>query len=314
MDFDAVSRLLQLSATPERSEIIRAKRAVLAELEHGPRAIGELEAAHRRTEGAEVNFGELQLADMSEADVEKVLGRDNPQAAGIRARAATEIALAELVSGGAILGLAPASLVGVNPDYSIAVTIGSQMFSRTQEIRIAVDRPVLLATRYATAYGVDTPSAWRFDADGLLDGLEDLALDKRTNRCAQEAFRAYVRGAFLATASLLGAVVEGAWYAVGERRRNSLASLPQFLDRDQTAQLQKEICAHFRDVVKANWRVDDLERDAPLFREIRNYGIHPRSTESSDVERHLHEDTCGLLLTLARDHLVTLAAVDGEAP
>jgi hypothetical protein len=66
--------------------------------------------------------------------------------------------------------------------------------------------------------------------------------------------------------------------------------------------------------VKRVWRVDDLERDVRLFREIRNYGVHPRGSVSTDVERHLHEDTCGLLITAARSHLVTLAEVEVEAP
>ena len=86
------------------------------------------------------------------------------------------------------------------------------------------------------------------------------------------------------------------------------------LDRDQTAQVQKELCVYFRGLIKKTWRIDDLERDTRLFREIRNYGVHPRGTLSTDVERHLHEDTCRLLITTARDHLVTLNDVEAEAP
>jgi hypothetical protein len=128
------------------------------------------------------------------------------------------------------------------------------------------------------------------------------------------ALSAYVRGAYLATATLLGAVVEGAWYACAERRRSTEPALVAPLDRDQTAQVQKVLCAYFRTALKRVWRVDDLERDARLFREIRNYGVHPRGTVSADVERRLHEDTCGLLLATARDHLVALNEADAEAP
>lgn len=179
------------------------------------------------------------------------------------------------------------------------MTIGSQMFSRTQQVAIAVARPLLLAQRFAIRPGIDTGEAWRFNATGFLSDLDHLALDARTQRCAEEAFRAYVRGGYLAAASLLGAVAEGAWYGIGERRRSTQASLPPLLDGNNTAQMQKELCKYYRSKVKRAWRVDDLERDAGMFREIRNYGVHPRGTTSADVERHLHEDTCGLLITFA---------------
>lgn len=314
MDFPTVQRLLVAGATPDASQVLRAKQHALAALATGPKNLGELEAAHRDGEGAAVNFGELQLANMPDDDLVRLLGRDHPQVAGVRSRVAVEFAVAELLNGGLILGLAPAPSVSPNPRFSISVTLGSQMFSRTEEVAIELDRPLLTAQRFAVRSGIDPVQAWRFDATGFLADLDQLALDARTRRCADEAFRSYVRGGYLAAASLLGAVVEGAWYGVGERRRTTHTQLVPLLDNNSTAQLQKELCKYYRTNVKRVWRVDDLERDVVIFRETRNYGVHPRGTSSADVERQFHEDTCGLLITSARSHLVLLAEVDSEAP
>lgn len=312
MDFATVQRLLVQGATPDRAQIVRAKRLVVESLQTGSLTIGDLDKRHRAAEGAGVNFGELQLADMSDDDLAKLLGRDHAQVAGMRARVAIEVAVAELVASGLVLGLAlEASAGAANPSFSLRVTMGSRMFSREQTVDVEVDRPLLFAVRYGLAAGIAGPTAWRFTVDGFVDGL---TLDPRALRCADEAFKAYVRGAYLAAASLLGAVVEGAWYAAAERRRSTVPALVQPLDRDQTAQVQKELCTYFRSAIRRAWRVDDLERDARLFREVRNYGVHPWANTSPDVERHLHEDTCGLIIAAARDHLVTLDEVDKEAP
>lgn len=315
MDFQTVGRLLKAGATPDGAQVVRAKRAILEELGSGSQTLGSLEKRVRESEGATLNFGELQLADMSDEDLAKLLSRENSQVSGLRARVAMEVALERLVSAGIVIPLrSPTSIEGgTTPDFAFQVTIGSRMSSRTQQVSISLDRPLLVATQYALAPGVSGASAWNFDVDGFLDGLDPLHLDARTRRCGVEAFTSYVRGSYLAAASMLGAVVEGAWYGAAERRRSTLTALKTPLDRDQTAQVQKHLCAHYRKSVKLNWRVDDLERDAGLFREIRNYGVHPRGTVSADVERHLQEDTCGLLIDAARRHLVTLAEVDSEA-
>jgi hypothetical protein len=311
MDSGTVRAQLRSSATPDRSQIVRAKLLILEALGGGPLALSELEARHRKSEGAKPSPSALQLGGGSTEELGRLL---HSEVSGLRAQFAVEWALAELVSAGMVLALAPLEMSRAAPrDITIAVTVASSMVATTEPVDVDPDRPLLLGARFGLAAGVGGAQAWQFDVDGLLSGLDVLSLDARTRRCAAEAFSAYVRGAFLATASLLGAVVEGAWYGAAERRRLTVPELASPLDRDQTAQVQKLLCAHYRKAVKRAWRVDDLERDAGLFREIRNYGVHPRGSVSTDVERHLHEDTCGLLITVARGHLVTLAEIDGES-
>jgi len=54
--------------------------------------------------------------------------------------------------------------------------------------------------------------------------------------------QAYRRGLYLACASLLGALSEGAWYSLGERLRGVSGKLDDALDKDAT-----QAC-------KSNWR------------------------------------------------------------
>jgi hypothetical protein len=63
------------------------------------------------------------------------------------------------------------------------------------------------------------PGLWGIEADIFTTDLALLGLDPRTERSLREAIESYRRGVLLAAASLLGAAVEGAWYAAAQRLR-----------------------------------------------------------------------------------------------
>jgi hypothetical protein len=82
---------------------------------------------------------------------------------------------------------------------------------------------------------------WGIEAEVFIADLAPLGLDARTERSLREAIESYRRGVFLAASSLLGAAVEGAWYAAGRRLRSTVPAVGQLADGDRTAQLQGAI-------------------------------------------------------------------------
>jgi hypothetical protein len=120
---------------------------------------------------------------------------------------------------------------------------------------------------------------------------------------------------FLAASSLLGAVVEEAWYAAGQRLRTAASRVDALVDGDRTAQLQGAVAAARRDSLPGNrtWEADALSQFARLMRDIRNYGVHPRQVTDGGIELYFTEDKCGLLFLEAHRHLKHLAELTAQA-
>jgi len=156
---------------------------------------------------------------------------------------------------------------------------------------------------------------WGIEADIFIADLAPLGLDARTERSLREAIESYRRGVFLAAASLLGAAVEGAWYAAGQRLRSTVPAVDQLADGDRTAQLQGAVTDALRDSLPGNrkWEPDALSTFARLMRDIRNYGVHSRQLTDGDIEIYFEEDKCGLLFLEAHRHLKRLAEITVQA-
>jgi hypothetical protein len=124
------------------------------------------------------------------------------------------------------------------------------------------------------------------EPDVFIANLASLGLDPRTERSLREAIESYRRGVFLAASSLLGAAVEGAWDAAGQRLRPTAPQVDALVDGDRTAQLQGAVAAALRDSLADNrkWEADALSQFARLMRDIRNYGVHPRQVTDGDIE------------------------------
>lgn len=147
-----------------------------------------------------------------------------------------------------------------------------------------------------------------FDADLFLDDLEDLDLTTQTRQIAEEALQAYRRGLYIACASLLGALSEGAWYSLGERIRGVSGKLDDALDKDATAAVQKQLADRMREAVKGT-TADELMSQATLLRELRNFGVHPRVAPRADLMEYFTEEGCGLLIMTTRRYLQKLSDV-----
>lgn len=154
--------------------------------------------------------------------------------------------------------------------------------------------------------------------DLFLDGLEDLGLTDQTRQIADETLQAYRRGLYIGSASLLGALSEGAWYSLGERLRGVSGKLDEALDKDATAVVQKQLADRMRDAVTGT-APDEVFSQATLLRELRNFGVHPRVAPRADLMEYFTEEGCGLLIMTTRRYLQKLSdiarrTIDHHAP
>jgi hypothetical protein len=182
-------------------------------------------------------------------------------------------------------------------------------------VRIQVHRPGVLSDVVRLPHRLRQQGLWGIEADIFITDLAPLGLDPRTERSLREAIESYRRGVFLAAASLLGAAVEGAWYAAAQRLRPTAPAVDQLADSDRTAQLQAAVTEALRTSLPGNrrWEPDALSTFARLMRDIRNYGVHPRQQADGDIEIYFAEDKCGLLFLEAHRHLKRLAELTAQA-
>ncbi len=196
-----------------------------------------------------------------------------------------------------------------------ALTLTYHLPSSSAGVRIGVHRPAVLSDVVRLPHRLRQQGLWGIEPDIFIADLGPLGLDPRTERSLREAIESYRRGVFLAAASQLGAAVEGAWYAAGQRLRSAAPAVDQLVDSDRTAQLQSAVTDALRDSLPGNrrWEADSLSQFARLMRDIRNYGVHPRHLSDGDIEIYFEEDKCGLLFLEAHRHLKRLAAITADA-
>lgn len=308
-----LEEVLPRLATPSHVEIVRAKRLILSIVDddeaHG---IQDLQAALINAEGIrkpdfkqeKLVFG--QIDDLDEAEV-----RNHLVIRWTRAARAGAEAVVELESQGTLVEV---SLPGGQPGHPLVgntVGIPVQVRNHSSGIRVETFLPTFadgyrLAPRFRTA---DVP--WFADPDIFIEDLDVLQLDVRTRRAVAEALESFRRGLHLAAANLLGAASEGAWFQAAERLAPFDRKVSKALEDDsQAAQVQERVVEVLRraKTIKAT-EVAALHSQAELLRQLRNYGAHPRSTETEHLERYFSESAIGLLLLETHSYLTRL----GEA-
>jgi hypothetical protein len=296
---------------PTWTEIVRAKRA-LSELladgkPHGIRTLQSClldidgiprEAAHRER---------LELA--SPDDIALVVTPSHPILARQRLAWAASESLVDLVAQGILVEIADPPLQdGRHPLIAGEVIVQYQLGGHGAGIR----HPTLLP-RLSPAYRLSPRLArhdnpWFIDPDIFSTDLEQLPLDTRTRRCVAEALASYRKGLFLACASLLGAASEGAWYAAGEQLRHIDRRLATALDDGRTAVVVARVGEVLRQGRGRRDVVDELQAHAALLRQLRNYGVHPRATQTAHLERYFDDAGAAVLLLETHSYLTRLAA------
>ncbi len=308
--FPELAQVITELAQPGRIDVIRAKQHVLGQLGDGqPHSAEALIASVARLLGAEP-LGHPQIDLPGRDSVKDVVTADHPVAAAIRADVTAREALAELAADGMLIPAGTAPLPGI-PAFTLTYNVPGY----SAGVRIGVHRPGVLSDMAQLPHRLRQLGLWGIEADIFIADLAPLGLDPRTERSLREAIESYRRGVFLAASSLLGAAVEGAWYAAGQRLRSTVPAVDQLADGDRTAQLQGAVTDALRNSLPGSrkWEADSLSQFARLMRDIRNYGVHPRQLTDGDIEIYFAEDKCGLLLLEAHRHLKRLAEITAQA-
>lgn len=302
---DRVTRFLE----PTSSDVRRAKRAMLAVLEDGRshRTPALLEAA-AAVLGAEPWIEKLELT-IQAAPSTDAISVDDPVLMYIRSRLAGNRAIADLAVAGVIAPATDPENDEQRHDRIVTreepITIGISHPSSSSGIRVPIDR-ASIAQAYMLAEPAEVP--WWMDPDLFVEELAGLDLTERAERALREALRAYRRRLYMACTALLGVVNEAAWYKAAERIGSS--ALAKLIEDGATAKLQAKVAESLRQVDRIGTIPDELLAHAAVLRDLRNYGVHPRSVRD-DLERYFSEDTCALLIMETHHHLTTLGgAVD----
>ncbi len=308
--FPELAQVITELAQPGRIDIVRAKQHLLGQLGDGqPHTTEALIASVANLLGTEP-LGHPQIDLPGRDSVKAVVTAEHPVAAAIRADVTAREALAELAANGMLIAAGTAPLSG-NP----ALTLTYKVPGYSAGVRVGVHRPGVLSDVVRLPHRLRQHGLWGVEADIFIADLAPLRLDPRTERSLREAIESYRRGVFLDAASLLGAAVEGAWYAAGQRLRSTVPAVDQLADSDHTAQLQGAVTDALRSSLPGNrkWEADSLSTFARLMRDIRNYGVHPRQLTDGDIEIYFAEDKCRLLFLEAHRHLKRLAEITAQA-
>jgi hypothetical protein len=301
-----LAELVQEVVQPSRVEIVEAKRALLALVADGlVHSSDALVRALANSRGVAMPAERSRLDIPSRDAMAETVTPTHPILENIRLQIAATEALAELQAEGVLVA---AERDSSKPwSQTVPYNVPWSMQGTSSGVQLELHLPTL-EQAYRLPHRLRDREASLFDAELFLDDLEDLGLTAQTRQIAEEALEAYRRGLFIACASLLGALSEGAWYSLGERIRGVSGKLDEALDKDATAVAQKQLADRMRDAVKGTV-ADELFSQATLLRELRNFGVHPRVAPRADLMEYFTEEGCGLLIMMTRRYLQKLSDV-----
>lgn len=169
--------------------------------------------------------------------------------------------------------------------------------------------PRFLPVRAVDRDGCADASEVLLPVDELLAGLDEI-LGTRGATLVRESRRALRAGLYLASSSLLAAASEAAWFNLARAVPSPPMVLAKLLDdgRD-AAQVVRLTEQSLRDLKPSpgSATITEVVAQAHLYREIRNYALHPVHPHDGDRETWLTETGATLLAISARRYLVKLA-------
>lgn len=301
MPGEQYGEVLEASVTPSRGEVTRAKELILRRLAAEGLAVltTDLEQVLNDADGVS-RYAERseRLRVPAPHDPSWRPPKSDPVTARIRNRRAASQAMAELAARGAVIPMKQPAGGTTDIPVDDRNTSGSYRFHSN-----APD----LSPAYFHASATD-PLGYTVDVDLFAAPIHGLDLDERTLRCLEEALAAFQHSLYISSASLLGAVSEGAWYAAGEKLRDHSTSLAAALDADRTAQVIERVSELFRKKGSLRTTANELQAHAAFLRDLRNYGVHPRSHADAAREPAFSESAIAVLILQTQRYLVRLAS------
>lgn len=221
-----------------------------------------------------------------------------------KARHATRLAIAKLSAQGLIVPLAAPAGGSVE---SVEYYSGNSNYNMTGRIWIPVGTVFIPAAFQLTPGLAAAGNVALLTVEAWKVGLTPL-LNDRLLRQLDEALSAARRGSHLSCATLLGAVAEGAWYAVGEQLRSRDSALAAALDNDRTATVQTKVHDLLAALPREKNSMAGVLAFAAQLRMVRNYGIHTTADDDVAAEEYFTETGNYVLILHTYSHLVKLLA------
>ena len=317
MEFEApFIEALQQAVTPSEADVAIARGVVLDAVTHAdePALVTDFEDAWLKAQGGRRPAERTQYQAVASTQNGRRLADPDPTDPHLmefRCRHAVRRAIAQLIAEGVIAK-------GEGNQYPI------------QPERIPVQypgggssAPVLVHSPYIGDYG-STPRfmAVRPAAHDTVDVLLpigemiadlDAVLGPRGMQLVRESRRSLQRGLFLAALSLLAAASAAAWFNLARTVPQPGAKLQTLItggrDLAEVIRLTEQ---HLQGIGRGRSLITEVVSQAHLFREIRNYALHPVEEHDTDREAWLTETGATLLAIAARRYFVKLAGLQTQ--
>lgn len=316
MEFETLFvEAMQEAVTPSEADVLVARSAILAVLAEATKpvllsefedrwltAVGGQRPAERTTFTAHpATEPGRRLADPDP---------DDPHLTVFRGRHAVRRALAQLVAEG-VLTRADGNQYDTQPER-IPVTYpgggsSAPVLVHSPHIGDQGSTPRFMPVRPLDGVGSEV----LLPVEELLSDL-DLILGARGMTMVRESRRALQRGLYLASSSLLAAASEAAWFNLAR----AVPCPPQALakkveDGRDVAEVIRLTEQKLREVKPSpgNATITEVVTQAHMFREVRNYALHPVEEHDGDRETWLTETGATLLAIAARRYFVKLGGL-----
>ena len=305
---------LQQAVTPSHADILIARGVILDSLREAtePVLLTTFEAAWLTSIGGQAPAERTTLQAVPSNQPSRRFvdpTSDDPHILVVRCRHALRWAIAQLHAEGKITR-GPGNQHPINPD-NLSITYPGGGGS----VPITVHSPYIgddggSTPRYMSVRDTSRPDEEALlPADEMLAGLDEL-LGSRGEELIRESQRALRAGLYLASSSMLAAASEAAWFNLARSVPAPGAKLTELVESGRDiAQVIKLTEQHLHRVPRSQTKIAEVVAQAHLFRDIRNYALHPVEDHDQDREIWLTESGSTVLAIAARRYFVKMASL-----
>lgn len=313
MEFEApFVEAMQAAVTPSEADVLVARTVILAALAEATEPVRLTDFEDRwltATGGQRPADRTTFTAQQSTEPGRRLADPDphDPHLTDFRCRHAVRRALAQLVAEG-VLTRAEGNQYDIQPER-ISVTYPGGGSS----VPVLVHSPHIgdqgNTPRFMPVRPLDTdPSEVLLPVEELLADLAPI-LGARGMTMVRESRRALQRGLYLASSSLLAAASEAAWFNLARAVPSPPPALAKKIeDGRDVAEVIRLTEQKLRDLKPSpgSATITEVVTQAHMFREVRNYALHPVEAHDGDRETWLTETGATLLAIAARRYFVKM--------
>lgn len=306
---------VQKAATPSEADVLVARGSILAALAESsqPVLLTEFEDRWLAAVGGQRPAERSRLIALPATEPGRRLADpnpDDPHLVEFRGRHAVRRALAQLIAEG-VIARGEGNQYQPQPE-----NIPVDYQGGSAGVRVLVHSPLIgdrsSTPRFMPVRPLGTEgSEILLPTEELLSGLDGI-LGARGMTMVRESRRSLKHGLHLASSSLLAAASEAAWFNLARAVPSPSQALARRVDdgRD-VAEVIRLVEQYLRELKPSpgSATIAEVVSQAHMFREVRNYALHPVEPHDGDRETWLTETGATLLAIAARRYFVKLAAL-----